>query len=56
MKHFLSIEDITKQQLQHVLDVAFHLRQQRMDESPNEPTLTGKTLLLLFESRACEQD
>ena len=49
MQHFLSMADLSRQQLQHVLDVAFHLRQQRASSTPNDPVLAYKTLLLLFE-------
>ena len=49
MKHFLSISQSTRDQLQHVLDVAFELRGQRESGQANKPILAGKTLAMIFE-------
>ena len=49
MQHFLSIIQTTPQQLDHLFDVAFELRQQRLSGQPNKPILAGQTLALIFE-------
>lgn len=49
MQHFLSIIQTTPQQLDHLFDVAFELRQQRLLGQPNKPVLAGKTLAMIFE-------
>ena len=49
MKHFLSISQSTSDELQHVLNVAFELRDQRQSGQPNQPILAGKTLAMIFE-------
>ncbi|HEX7010741.1 MAG TPA: ornithine carbamoyltransferase [Phycisphaeraceae bacterium] len=49
MDHFISIADHSPQDLLHVLDVAFELRQQRQAGRPPEPILAGRTLAMIFE-------
>lgn len=49
MQHFLSIIQTTPQQLGHLFDVAFELRQQRLSGQPNKPVLAGQTLAMIFE-------
>jgi len=47
MHHFLSLADHSTDAINHVLDVAFALREGR--PQGNEPVLRGKTLCLIFE-------
>ncbi|MFW6059008.1 MAG: ornithine carbamoyltransferase [Phycisphaeraceae bacterium] len=49
MNHFLSIADVSRDELDHVFDVAFALRKARMEGQPNEPMLAGHTLAMIFE-------
>jgi len=49
MQHFLSIAQTTRQQLDHLFDVALKLRAQRQAGQPNEPVLRGQTLAMIFE-------
>ena len=49
MKHFLSIAPATRDQLEHLLDVAFHLREQRRQTDAGRSLLAGKTLVMIFE-------
>lgn len=49
MQHFLSIIQTTPEQLGHLFDVAFELRDQRLSGRPNQPILAGQTLAMIFE-------
>jgi len=49
MKHFLSIEDATADELHAMLSLARRLRDQRQRGEANEPILQGRTLAMLFE-------
>ena len=49
MNHFLSIVESSPQEIRHVLEVAFDLRQQRLEGTPHEPILWRKTLAMIFE-------
>ncbi len=49
MKHFLSMTEITRPQLEHVFEVAFRLRQERQAGQSNQPILNSKTLAMIFE-------
>nr|MBX2852972.1 ornithine carbamoyltransferase [Phycisphaeraceae bacterium] len=47
--HFLSIKGCTRDQLEHMFDRAYELREQRGQGVANEPILKGKTLGMFFE-------
>ncbi len=49
MKHFLNIADTSGADIEHVLEVAFALRDERDTGKANHPILAGKTLAMLFE-------
>lgn len=49
MKHFISLADVTTDDLQHVLEVALQLRDQRVAGRPNDPILAHQTLAMIFE-------
>jgi ornithine carbamoyltransferase len=49
MQHFLSIADTSVEQLRHVLDVAFRLREERDSGQAHDPVLARKTLAMIFE-------
>jgi len=49
MKHFLNIADTSVDDLQHMLGVAFGLRDERDAGRANKPVLAGQTLAMLFE-------
>ncbi len=49
MKHFLSIADLSRDELDHIFDVAFALRRARQEGGANEPMLAGHTLAMIFE-------
>lgn len=49
MPHFLSMDQIFRDQLDHLFDVAFELRGQRQAGEPNRPVLAYKTLAMIFE-------
>ena len=49
MKHFTAIADCTPQELNHVMDVAFRLKDQLKRTGRNDPILAGKTLAMIFE-------
>jgi ornithine carbamoyltransferase len=49
MKNFLTIIDTPKDDIEHVLDVAFALRSQRNKGAANTPLLSNKTLAMIFE-------
>ena len=48
MKHFIRIDEHSTDQINHILDVAFKLREQRNAGQTNEPILAGKTLGVYF--------
>ncbi len=48
MKHFLSIADLTPDELRELLDLALDLKEERKNGG-NQPLLKGKTLGLLFQ-------
>ncbi len=50
MQHFISIGDTPVDELLHVLDVAYELRESR--EQGNTPILQGKTLAMVFEKKS----
>lgn len=47
MKHFLTIDDASGDDLHHILDVAFRLREQR--PHGNDSVLRGQSLAMIFE-------
>lgn len=49
MKHFVTIAATTREELDHVFDVAIELRRQRMQGKANQPALAGQTLAMIFE-------
>ncbi len=49
MRHFLSLAQVTREQFDHLLDVAFLLRKQREQNKPNDPVLAHRTLAMIFE-------
>lgn len=49
LNHFLSIQEVTRDQIDRIFDVAFVLRKQRESGLANDPVLAGKTLALIFE-------
>ncbi|QQE11391.1 ornithine carbamoyltransferase [Planctomycetota bacterium] len=49
MKHCISLIDYTTEQVNHVLDVAIKLRNERATGKGNDPILKGQTLAMLFE-------
>jgi ornithine carbamoyltransferase len=49
MKHFISISDNTREDLEHVLDVAARLKKQYLTTGKNDPLLAGRTLAMIFE-------
>lgn len=49
LNHFLSMQHVTREQIDHILDVAFRLREQRQSNHANDPLLAGKTLAMIFE-------
>jgi len=48
-QHFLNIAYQTPDQLKHMLEVGFALRDERQAGKANEPILAGQTLAMLFE-------
>ena len=48
MKHFISIHETSWADINHILDVAFQLREQRNAGIANKPVLAGKTLAVYF--------
>ena len=48
MKHFISIHETSADDINHILDVAFQLREQRNNGKANPPVLAGKTLAVYF--------
>lgn len=48
-QHFISIADHSRDWIEHVLNIAFDLREQRAHGERNDPVLTGQTLLMIFE-------
>jgi ornithine carbamoyltransferase len=49
MKHFISISDNTREDLEHVLDVAGRLKKQYVTTGRNDSLLAGRTLAMIFE-------
>jgi ornithine carbamoyltransferase len=49
MKHFTAIADCTPEELNHVMDVSFRLKDQLKRTGRNDPVLAGKTLAMIFE-------
>jgi ornithine carbamoyltransferase len=49
MKHFTAIADFSTDELRHVLDVAFRLKDQLRKTGRNDPVLAGKSLAMIFE-------
>jgi len=49
MKHFTAIANCTPQELNHVMDVSFRLKEQLKRTGRNDPLLAGKTLAMIFE-------
>ena len=49
MKHFISIGDCTREDLERVLDVAARLKKQYVATGRNDPLLVGQTLAMIFE-------
>jgi ornithine carbamoyltransferase len=49
MKHFISISDNNREDLEHVLDVAGRLKKQYLTTGRNDPVLAGRTLAMIFE-------
>lgn len=47
MKHFLTIDDASADDLRHIFDVAFELRERR--PHGNDPILKGQSLAMIFE-------
>jgi ornithine carbamoyltransferase len=47
MKHFLSLADLTPDELQHLLDLGFELKEE-WRKGGNQPRLRGKNLALVF--------
>ena len=47
MKHFLNVADLTPQELNHLLDLGFQLKEE-WQNGDNEPLLSGKRLALVF--------
>lgn len=48
MKHFISIHENSTQEINHILDIAFKLRDQRNAGVANDPILKGQTLGVYF--------
>ena len=49
MRHFISISDLSSQELRHTLDVSKRLKSQLKTTGRNDPLLAGKTLAMVFE-------
>lgn len=49
MKHFISLSACSPDQIRHVLDIGFELRDERRRGVRNQPVLAGKTLAMIFE-------
>ena len=49
MKHFISISDNAREDLEHVLDVAARLKKQYLTTGKNDAVLAGRTLAMIFE-------
>jgi len=48
MKHFITIPELTSEQVQHILDVALQLKDE-WKKGGNRPILAGKSLALVFQ-------
>jgi ornithine carbamoyltransferase len=49
MRHFVSISDMSHDDLQHTLEVALRLKKQYKSTGRNDPILANKTLAMIFE-------
>lgn len=49
MTHFLSIEELTREQFHELLSLAQDLKQERRKKGTNQPVLAGKTLGMIFQ-------
>src|SRR3954447_7569549 len=49
MTHFTAIADCTPDELRHIMDVSFRLKDQLKRTGRNDPVLAGKTLAMIFE-------
>ena len=49
MNHFLSLTDITSEQLHNLLDLAAHLKSERKTNGANEPILANRALAMIFQ-------
>lgn len=49
MQHFLSLEDLTREQFADLLALAQQLKQELRETGANEPRLAGKTLGMIFQ-------
>jgi ornithine carbamoyltransferase len=49
MKHFTAIAEYSTDELRHLLDVSFRLKDQLKRTGRNDPILQGKTLAMIFE-------
>jgi len=49
MKHFISIADCSPDELMHLLDVSFALKEQLKLTGRNDPVLQGQSLAMIFE-------
>jgi len=52
MNHFISIADTSADDLRHIFDVAFQLRDERNNGKINKPILANKTLAMIFEKKS----
>jgi ornithine carbamoyltransferase len=48
MKHFLAISDLNREEIQALLDLAIHLKEERR-AGANKPILAGKSLAMVFQ-------
>lgn len=49
MRHFLTVLETSRDELEHVIDVSYDLREQRRVCGGNDPVLAHKTLVMMFE-------
>ena len=49
MKHFVALADHSREELCHLLDVAYRLKRHHKQTGRNDPILAGKTLAMIFE-------
>jgi ornithine carbamoyltransferase len=48
MKHFLSLADVSPEEMWHLLDLAIELKEE-WQQGGNRPLLKGKTLGMIFQ-------